>query len=143
MAKFNAPESFDFTRPAAWPEWRERFLRFRIATKLNKETGEVQVASLVYAMGREAEKIFSSFEFRTPAEGQPDPIHDFDTVLGKFNTHFVPKVNVIHERAKFHLRQQAEGETVEQYVRALYELAANCKFPDVEDAIRDRLVLGL
>ena len=67
MPKFNAPESFDFTRQAAWPEWQERFLRFRIATKLNKETGEVQVASLVYAVGREAENIFSSFEFPTPA----------------------------------------------------------------------------
>ena len=50
---------------------------------------------------------------------------------------------MIHERAKFHLRQQAVGETIEQYVRTLYELAANCKFPDVEDAIRNRLVLGL
>ena len=55
----------------------------------------------------------------------------------------VYQVYTPRERAKFHLRQQAEGETVEQYVRALYELAANCKFPDVEDAIRDRLVLGL
>ena len=57
MAKFSPPETFDFSRPIAWPEWKERFLRFRSATKLNKEVGEVQVSSLIYAMGREADKI--------------------------------------------------------------------------------------
>jgi len=57
MAKFSPPETFDFSRPIAWPEWKERFLRFRSATKLNKEVGEVQVSSLIYAMGREADNI--------------------------------------------------------------------------------------
>ena len=57
MAKFSPPETFDFSRPIAWPEWKERFLRFRSATKLNKEVGEVQVSSLIYAMGREANNI--------------------------------------------------------------------------------------
>ena len=61
MPKFNPPDSFQFDKPADWPEWKQRFLRFRSATKLDRETSTVQVSSLVYAMGREAEKIYSSF----------------------------------------------------------------------------------
>jgi len=145
MAKFSPPETFDFSRPTAWPEWKERFLRFRSATKLNKEVvGEVQVSSLIYAMGREADKIFSSFTFDAVEEGQPDPKTDFDTVLSKFDAHFIPKRNVIHERSKFYNRQQQSGESVEQFLRALRDLAVNCAYTDREEEfLRDRLVLGL
>ena len=66
MPKFNAPEPMSFDAPAKWPEWKERFARFRIATKLHKDDGEVQVASLIYAMGRQAENIFKSFTFDPP-----------------------------------------------------------------------------
>lgn len=51
MSKFSPPENFRFDQPAMWPEWRERFGRFRLATKLHKEDGEVQVSSVIYAMG--------------------------------------------------------------------------------------------
>lgn len=63
MAKFGPPELFNFTQPAEWLTWRQRFSRFRVASKLDKETGEVQVNLLLYAMGREAEPIYSSFVF--------------------------------------------------------------------------------
>ena len=39
------------------------------------------------------------------------------TVIGRFNAYFEPKRNVIHERAKFHNRNQKEGESVEEYMR--------------------------
>ena len=63
-------------------------------------------------------------------------------MLEKFNTHFVPQVNVIHERATFHKRSQREGESVE-YVRSLFELSEHAQFAEKEETIRDRLVLGL
>ena len=143
MAKFQPPEPFDFSQPAGWPEWRERFKRFRIATKLAGESGEIQVNSLIYAMGREGGKVFTSFTFCTHAEGDPDPRMDFNTVLDKFNAHFVPKRNIIHERGKFYARSQVQGESVEQYLRCLYDLIANYNFDNEEEALRDRLVLGL
>ncbi|CAL9696492.1 unnamed protein product [Knipowitschia caucasica] len=37
MAKFPPPEAFDFSRPEHWPEWRQRFQRYRTATKLSLE----------------------------------------------------------------------------------------------------------
>ena len=48
-------------QPAGWPEWREIFLRFRVAPKLNKEDGEIQVSSLIYSIGYDAERVFSQF----------------------------------------------------------------------------------
>ena len=63
MPKFNAPDSLDFTRPTTWPEWKARFARYRIATKLSDDDENVQVACLIYAMGPEAEQVFKSFTF--------------------------------------------------------------------------------
>lgn len=139
MAKFHPPESFEFNHPERWPEWKQRFSRYRTAVKLNKEEDEVQVSTLIYALGKEAEQIFSTFVFE---EGEEEAY--YDSVLGKFDNYFVPQVNVIHERARFHLRVQKPGESAEEYIRSLHELAQTCAFANVKDEnIRDRLVVGI
>lgn len=63
MAKFSPPESFDFSHPELWPKWMQHFHRFRIAMKLDKESGEVQVCTLLYSLGKEAEHIVSTFVY--------------------------------------------------------------------------------
>ncbi|RXN04213.1 Retrovirus-related Pol poly from transposon [Labeo rohita] len=139
MAKFSPPESFDFSHPELWPEWKQRFHRFRIATKLDKESGEVQVCTLLYSLGKEAEHIVSTFVYA--AEGDENR---YDIVLDKLDNYFVPKVNVIHERARFHQRVQKQGESVEEFIRSLHELAETCAFGEVKgENIRDRLVIGV
>ena len=47
MSKLNPPETFDFSKPQLWEEWKKRFKRYRIASKLNKEDGEVQVSTII------------------------------------------------------------------------------------------------
>lgn len=82
-------------------------------------------------MGREAEAIYDSFAFDVvEEEGDDDgseargrPELDYDIVIAKFSDHFVPKRNIIHERACFHKRVQRSGDSVEAFVRSLYELA--------------------
>ncbi|KAI2646083.1 Retrovirus-related Pol polyprotein from transposon opus [Labeo rohita] len=139
MAKFSPPESFDFSHPELWPEWKQRFHRFRIATKLDKESGEVQVCTLLYSLRKEAEHIVSTFVYT--AEGDENR---YDIVLDKLDNYFVPKVNVIHERARFHQRVQKQGESVEEFIRSLHELAETCAFGEVKgENIRDRLVIGV
>uniref|UniRef100_A0AAV2IZN7 Uncharacterized protein n=1 Tax=Knipowitschia caucasica TaxID=637954 RepID=A0AAV2IZN7_KNICA len=144
MAKFGPPEPFDFTQPAEWLTWRQRFSRFRVASKLDKESGEVQVNSLLYSMGSDAEPIYGSFVFPAATEAMPHPEYDFNLVIQKFDEHFVPKRNVIHDRACFHKRSQRAGEAVEAFVRSLYELAQHCEFGAGKDEqIRDRIVIGI
>lgn len=91
MPKFNPPEAFNFGKAAEWPEWKQRFSRYRTTTKLNAEEAEVQISSLIYAMGNEAEHIFKSLRFN-----QEDDNKVYDRVLEKFDEYFVPKRNVIH-----------------------------------------------
>ncbi|KAK0156179.1 hypothetical protein N1851_000550 [Merluccius polli] len=139
MAKFHPPTNFSFDKPAEWPDWKQRFVRFRTAAKL-KEDGAVQVSSLIYAMGSESENVFRLFTFAE--EG--DEEDDFDVVLAKFDEYFVPRRNVIHERACFHQRLQRPGEKAETFIRALYELSEHCDFgASREENIRDRIVVGI
>lgn len=88
-------------------------MRFRTATKLDKEDGAVQVSSLIYTMGCEPENVFRLFLLADNAD-----IDDFDTVLAKFDEYFVPWRNVIHEWACFHQRLQRPGEKVETFIRS-------------------------
>ena len=48
-------------------------------------------------LGKESEHVFKTFEF--DARGDENK---FEAVLNKLDNYFVPKVNVIHERARFH-----------------------------------------
>ena len=92
-------------------------MRYHIASKLDKEEGPTQVSGLIYSMATDAEKIFSHF---TLTEEQQN---NFERVLQEFDKYFVPKKNVIHERATFHRRTQREVESIEEYIRNLYELS--------------------
>ena len=139
LAKFSPPEQFDFHKPEAWPDWKQRFARYRVASLLTEDNEVEQVNALIYSMGAEAEHIFKSFTFT--AVGDSDK---YNVVMAKFDEHFIPKRNVIYERAKFHSRAQLPGESVEAFVRQLYELAENCVFGAQKDEqMRDRIVIGI
>ena len=66
------------------------------------------------------------------------------TTLWIIDGYFVQRKNPIFERAKFNQRVQAETETVDQFVTALYALVEHCEYEGLkEQMIRDRLVVGL
>ena len=87
-------------------------------------------------MGPEAEKVYSTFT------GIDDDT-TLEQVLDEFDTYFIPRVNVLHERARFYSRSQQADENIKSYVRKLYELSENAQFHDREESIRDRVVLGI
>ncbi len=64
MASFqvNILDKFNF-KPEEWGHWIRRFERFRIAGKLNKESEEAQVNTLIYSMGEEADDILASLKW--------------------------------------------------------------------------------
>ncbi|KAM7300813.1 uncharacterized protein ISCGN_016398 [Ixodes scapularis] len=132
------PEKLDFRRPEDWKRWFTRWERYRVISGLKKQDNETQVNTLVYAMGREAEDILASLKL-TDAEKQ-----DYGAVTEAFGKHFVPRTNVIYERAKFNSRKQEPHETVDAFVTDLYKAAETCEYGNLkEELIRDRLVVGL
>uniref|UniRef100_A0A1X7U2M8 CCHC-type domain-containing protein n=1 Tax=Amphimedon queenslandica TaxID=400682 RepID=A0A1X7U2M8_AMPQE len=98
----------------------------------------MQVNTLIYSMGDEADDLLRSFKL-TNAEAK-----NYATVRGKFEGFFVKRRNVIYERAKFNMRKQEEGETVAAFINDLYILVEHCEYAALqEEMIRDRLVVGL
>ncbi|XP_061920402.1 uncharacterized protein K02A2.6-like [Entelurus aequoreus] len=139
-ATFNIqpPESFDFSNPQEWDKWIRRFERFRLASNLNASSEDNQVNTLIYCMGDEADDILRGLNLtaaqRRTYQGVREGLQGF----------FVVKKNVIYERAKFNMRKQKEGESVDSFVTALYALAEHCSYGMLHnELIRDRLVVGL
>ena len=64
----------------------------------------------------------------------------YDTVVQKFNTYFKVRRNTIFWRAKFYHRSQQGGESVEQYITDLYELAKFYKYVKLKEM---HLVVGI
>ena len=133
------PEKFDFTQPENWPKWIRRYGRYRVASGLYMKDEEIQVNSLLYTMGDEADDVLASFIFDTP-----DDKGKYDKVKEKFDHHFVVRRNTIYERAKFNQRVQGVDEPVDSFITALYCLVEHCEYGTLRDEmIRDRLVVGL
>ena len=132
------PEQFNFSRPEEWTKWVRRFERFRKASGLEEKDEEVQINTLIYAMGDDADDILRSFRL-SAADSKK-----YDTVKAKFDAHFVKRRNVVYERAKFNLRRQRDGESVDSFITAIYGLAEYCGYGNLHDEmIRDRIVVGI
>jgi hypothetical protein len=93
------PDAFSFSTPNDWPRWSRRFERFRIASGLNKKSGEEQVNALIYSMGDQADDILLSLKL------DEDDLKDYEKVLKGFENHFIPRRNIVFERAKFHKKK--------------------------------------
>ncbi|KAJ8872719.1 hypothetical protein PR048_026333 [Dryococelus australis] len=123
------PASFDFRRPEEWGSWFKRFQRYRLVSGLLEKSGEIHV---------KAEDIMNSFNL------SDEESTSYEVVVKRFEAHFIPKRNVIYERAKFNLRSQLADESVDTFVTALHSLAEKCEYKSMQnELIRDRLVLGL
>lgn len=136
MAKFNPPKEFDFD-PAGWSEWYARWSRYRTVSKLDKDEQQLQVDSFLYCMGSKSESIHNGFGL------SDDDAKSYDKVTKSFEKYFTPRKYVIYERARFFRRNQQTGESVEQYVRALNEIADRCDFTNRSEQMRDRIVVGI
>ena len=139
MAKFGPPGAVRFHPPGivagveaevfplsrGIPSWIKRLVRFKwiCSSILWGGTWSLSTVRLCFLLPRR--------RFHTPS-------------VESLNEHFVPKRNVIHDCACFHKRIQRAGETVEAFVRSLYELAHHCEFGNSKDEqIRDRIVIGI
>ena len=73
-----------------------------------------------------------------------DETESYKIVKEKFESHFIPKRNVIFECAMFNSRIQGPEEPVDHFVTALYSLLKHCDYGDLKDEmIRDQIVIGI
>ncbi|UYV68276.1 STOML2 [Cordylochernes scorpioides] len=133
-----APEPFNFSNPGDWPKWIRRFEHFRQESGLINNPENEQVNMLVYCMGDNADDILLSCKIAS------DQLENYNKVIECFESHFIPRRNIIYERARFNQRCQQEGEKVNEFITALHSLAEHCNFGMLHDElIRDRIVVGV
>ncbi|KAG8128701.1 hypothetical protein E2320_015515 [Naja naja] len=56
--------------------------------------------------------------------------------------HYAPAASSLAHRLDFYRREQKPGETINDYLTNLRDIAAGCKFENVEITLRDRIVVG-
>ncbi|XP_070390988.1 uncharacterized protein [Dermacentor albipictus] len=138
MAGIKPPRPADFQNAADWPAWMDEFDDYRFAFGLHEKPDEVQVRTLLYTMGRKSREILRSLNVKD------EEMEDFDLVKLKFKGYFVHTKNTVYESARFNLRRQQLGETVDQFATELKRLADRCEFKEMKERlIRDRFVVGL
>ena len=132
------PGNFDFKQPDTWLKWKKRFEQFRVASDLASAEETRQVSTLLYCLGEDAEEILNSTNISEADKKK------YNSVVQKFDEFFQVRKNVIFERARFNRRSQLEGESVEEYLTALYSLVEACEYGNLrDDLLRDRIVVGI
>ena len=90
--------------------------------------------SMLYTLGDTADDILSILPLSEEDKKKYDNVKKA----------FVGKRNVIYERAKFNMRHQEQGESVESFITSVHTLAENCQYGALRDKlIRDRIVVGI
>ena len=132
------PDNFNFSKPDTWTRWKKRFEQFRVASGLKEQDEERQVSTLLYCISDEADAVLTSTNIKD------DNQKKYDAVIGKFDSFFKVRKNVIFERTKFNRREQLDGESVERYITVLYGLVETCEFGALQDELLwDRIVVGI
>ena len=98
----------------------------------------MQVNTLLHVAGPEAIRIYNTFEYNEEEDRE-----DVNTLLNKFDEHFLPQKNLSYERHIFHTRMQQPGETIDEFVTDLKRKAATCDFGELQDSfVKDRIIMG-
>lgn len=130
MALFQPPKPFSppqsVNQAQAWVEWKEQFLLYLQATEKMKAEEVVKTSMLHYAMGSEWTKVAKTFTYA--AEGDEKKL---DKVLQKFTEYFEPKKLLKAYVTKFQQRVQKPNESLQDYITAVRDLAAECEFGDL------------
>ena len=137
---------WQFTKPMQRKTGRNLLDRawtvYALAADLTDKDEKVQVATLLTIIGEDAREVYSTFDW----ENEGDEVK-MELVLKKFSDYCEPRKNVPFERYiyKFNRREQAAGESYDQYRTALRKLAQTCAFNSItpDEMLRDRLVFGI
>lgn len=137
VLQLDPPRNFLF-QAKDWAAWKTHFKRYWTASGLAEFSDDEQVNALIYIKGLKTEEIFKAFVYDKPGDGKM-----YDKVLAKFDAHFIPRKNVIHEWYIFYTRNQCKEQQKNFLLRFFHPLAETCEFDTFKDQmIRDRIVVG-
>ena len=124
----------DFTSPQnvseTWRRWK-RGMEYYLAATCKMKSEAEKVAIFMCMIGRDGQEIKDTFEFETEEDGTEKVT---TTILfNKFEAHCKPRKNLVVDRHRFLTRDQASGESIDQYVTELRTLAAACEWRELKD----------
>ena len=120
-----------------WEQYTERLEQYFKANSI--EADDKKLATFLTVMGPTAYALLSNL--LAPEKPATKMYAELVTVM---RDHLKPKPLVIAERFRFHQRNQADSESVADYMAELRKLADKCEFGEhLTEALRDRLVCGL
>lgn len=127
------PDPFSFV-PEKWEVWKHRYRRYLNVSGQAERPDEEKIDLMIYLMGERGEQIFNQFLIRPKT---------LDQLLKEFDKYFQPK-RIGCSRFKFNRRVQADGETIENFVTDLQNLANDCDYGNMRDVlVRDRIIAGM
>lgn len=134
------PLDVDGDRADNWKIWKQRWDNYCIITGLLDQPEDYKCAMLLHSIGIEAMRIFNGLKF---SDGEDR--NNMADVIKKFDQHFLGQTQEFFERFQFNRRNQESGESIDEYVSVLRNMAKTCGFCDCmrELLIMDRILLGI
>ncbi|XP_063544559.1 uncharacterized protein K02A2.6-like [Cydia strobilella] len=139
-ATFGLLSPFDHTTQS-WETYKGRIAQWFIANDIDNTKdagGKKRRAILLSALNDGTYKLAT--DLALPKQLQSVPYEDIVKLL---DDHFTPKRCGFSERYKFYAATQQSGETFQQWAARLRGLSAYCEFSNVEEALRDKFVMGM
>jgi len=133
-----SPMNFSGNKAQNWKLWHQKFTKYLLITLKNKLNQKAKTAMLLNCIGEEGVRIFKTFSFL-----DRNDVVNYDLVVQKFEDYCEPQKNIIYERFKFYKCVQKPEQTFDQFLTELKCLASSCEFVNLDEMIRDRVVMGI
>ncbi|XP_013140045.1 PREDICTED: uncharacterized protein LOC106104514, partial [Papilio polytes] len=140
FSQFGVLSCFEHSEQS-WKTYKSRITQWFIANDINHltdATGVKRRAILLSAFSESTYKLAS--DLALPKELQEVPYPD---ILDLLDAHFTPKRVGFGERHNFYAAVQQPTESFTQWAARLRGLSAHCGFSNLEEALRDRFVMGM
>lgn len=119
-----------------WNEWRERLEIHFCEEDINEE--KIKKTTLLRSIGSEAYSLV-----RTLCDPKLPNEKTYKELCDILEQHYMPPVIIFRERQNFYAAVKEVEETVTNWYARVKRLALMCKFKDLDEAIRDKFIIGL
>ncbi|XP_037298023.1 uncharacterized protein LOC119190345 [Manduca sexta] len=140
MSHFGILSSFDHTIHT-WQNYKQRISQWFIANDINEEKDPAGVKRRAILLSALSDGTYQlTADLALPKQLTQVPYED---ILVLLDNHFTPKKCGFSERYKFYAAVQGPEESYSQWAARLRGLTLHCGFLNVEEALRDRFVMGM